>query len=260
MRCRVGETVVHYVEHGAGTPVLVLHGTGVDHAEVEACFEPPLREHGDLRRIYPDLPGMGRTAAPASLQSADDVVAVLAGFADAVADGPLLLVGHSAGAYYAQALADRRPDRVGGLALVCPLLADLHDVGEHRPVVAADDLGDQAFRDYFVVQTPAMLDRYARFVAPALDLVDVDALARIGEHWTVSAPQDDAAYPGPVLVVAGRQDSSVGYAAALDLLDRHPRVTVAVVDGAGHALPHEQPAVLAGLLHPWLSEAAPAAP
>jgi hypothetical protein len=40
METRAGEIAVHYVEHGAGRPVLVLHGAGVDHREPEACFEP----------------------------------------------------------------------------------------------------------------------------------------------------------------------------------------------------------------------------
>jgi len=98
--------VIHYVEHGAGRPVVVLHGAGVDHREAEACFEPVLEGVSDLRRIYPDLPGMGRTIAPETLGSADDVLDTLLDFADAVTGGrPLLLIGHSAGGYYARAMA-----------------------------------------------------------------------------------------------------------------------------------------------------------
>ena len=141
---------VHAVEHGNGLPVLVLHGAGVDHRETEACFEPALAEVPGLRRIYPDLPGTGRTPAPETVRSADDVLGVLPAFADEVAAG--------------------------------------------------------------------------------------------------GAP----AYAGPTLVVAGRLDSTVGYAAAVDLLDEHPRCTLAVVDDAGHALPHEAPHVLRALLREWL--------
>jgi pimeloyl-ACP methyl ester carboxylesterase len=253
MDCRVGGVAVHYVEHGEGRPVLVLHGAGVDHREAEACFEPALGAHGAHRRIYPDLPGMGRTPAPATLQSADDVLELLLGFADEVAGGePALLVGHSAGAYYVQGFAARRPDRVAGLALVCPLLAGVRNVPEHQPVIAAHDLGDEEFRSYFVVQTPAMLERYERFVAPAVPLADGPAMERIGERWELTVPED-LAYDGPTLVVAGRQDSTVGFAAAADLLDHYPRATLAILDGAGHALPHEQPELLAGLLQEWLA-------
>ncbi|SDS39970.1 Pimeloyl-ACP methyl ester carboxylesterase [Friedmanniella luteola] len=252
MEGRVRDVTVHYEEHGAGTPVLVLHGAGVDHREAEACFEPALGAHGGLRRLYPDLPGQGRTPAPPSLRSADDVLDVLLAFGDEVlGGGPALVVGHSAGAHYAQAVAARRPDQVAGLALVCPLLPGVRDVPAHRPLVVADRLGDEDFRGYFVLQTPAMLERYQRLVAPAAPLVDAAALERMGERWELTAP-DGPAFGGPTLVVAGRQDSTVGYAAAVDLLAQHPRATLAVLDGAGHALPHEQPELLAALLAEWL--------
>lgn len=113
--------------------MLVLHGAGVDHRESEACFEPCLGGARGYRRLYPDLPGMGRTAAPETLRSAGDVLETLLRFADEVAgDAPYLLVGHSAGGYYARALATAQPHRVAGLALVCPLLPAVRDVPEHR--------------------------------------------------------------------------------------------------------------------------------
>lgn len=245
-------TDVRYVEHGAGRPVLVLHGAGVDHREAEACFEPALSGTAGLRRIYPDLPGAGLTAAPADMRSAGDVLDALLRFADQVAGGAgYLLVGHSAGAYLARAMASTNPHRVDGLALVCPLLPTVRDVPDHQVVAGPGNLGDDGFRSYFVVQTEEMLQRYERYVAPAAALVDQAAMARIGERWELPAP-DGPAYAGPTLVVAGRLDSTVGHAAALDLLEEHPRASVAVLDGAGHALPHEQPEVLRALVAEWL--------
>src|SRR5215469_14586068 len=99
MEIRAGQVLVHYVEHGTGRPVLVLHGAGVDHREAEACFEPVLDGVAELRRIYPDLPGMGRTFAPETLRSADDVLGALLHFADEVSGGTAhLLIGHWSGA------------------------------------------------------------------------------------------------------------------------------------------------------------------
>jgi pimeloyl-ACP methyl ester carboxylesterase len=252
MQIQVGEVLVHYAEHGSGQPVLILHGSGVDSREAEACFDATFDGAGGLRRIYPDLPGMGHTSAPETLRSGDDVVNTLLGFADEVTDRtPYRLVGHSAGGYYAQAMAARRPAQVAGLALICPLLTDLHDIPPHRVVAGSGELGDDDFRGYFVIQTAEMLDRYERFVAPAAPLVDQSALERIGERWALT-PVDAPAYSGPTVVVAGRLDATVGYAAAAELLDHYPHVTVAVVDDAGHALPHEQPAILRALLEEWL--------
>ena len=249
----MGQVVVHYVEHGTGRPVLVLHGAGVDHREAEACFEPILDGVAGLRRIYPDLPGMGRTAAPETLRSADHVVGALLNFADEAIGGTAhLLIGHSAGAYYAQAMAARRQAQVAGLALVCPLLPGLRDVPQHRVVAGSGEIGDHVFRSYFVIQTPEMLDRYERYVAPAAALADQAALERIGERWVLT-PDHAPAYGGPTVVVAGRLDSTVGYAAATDLVDYYPHASVAVIDDAGHALPHEQPELLRAMLVEWLA-------
>jgi pimeloyl-ACP methyl ester carboxylesterase len=211
MEIRVGQVVVHYVEHGTGRPVLVLHGAGVDHREAEACFELVFDGVGGLRRIYPDLPGMGRTLAPETMRSADDVLDTLLNFAEEVIGGTgHLIIGHSAGAYYAQAMAARGRGQVAGLALVCPLLP-----GVHRVVAGSGEIGDDIFRSYFVIQTPEMLERYERYVAPAAALVDQAALERIGERWALT-PDHAPAYAGPTVVVAGRLDSTVGYAAATD--------------------------------------------
>lgn len=252
MEIRAGQVVFHYVEHGTGRPVLVLHGAGVDHREAEAAFEPAFDGVAGLRRIYPDLPGMGRTIALDTMRSADDVLDTLLDFADEVTGGtPHLLVGHSAGGYFAQAMAAKRQAQVAGLALVCPLLPGLRDVPDHRVVIGSGELGDDVFRSYFVIQTPEMLERYERHVAPAAELVDEAALDRIGEPWALT-PDHAPAYTGPTVVVAGRLDSTVGYAAAAELVDHYPHASLAVVDDAGHALPHEQPELLRALLAEWL--------
>ncbi len=253
METWVGSIAIHCVAHGTGRPVLVLHGAGADHREPESCFEPAFEGVTGFRRIYPDLPGMGRTAASDALRSADDVLDTLLEFARKVTGGTEhLLIGHSAGAHYAQAMAGRSPGPVAGLALICPLLAGVRDVPEHRVVVGSGDVGDDDFRSYFVVQSPEMLHRYNRYVAPAAALVDEAALERIGARWEL-APDHGPAYAGPTLVVAGRLDSTVGYAAAVDLLDHYPNASLAVLDDAGHALPHEQPDLLRALVADWLA-------
>lgn len=252
VKTQAGDTPVHYVEHGAGRPVLVLHGAGVDHREPEACFEPSFRGVAGFRRIYPDLPGMGMTVVPEQVRTAEDVLDLLLDFATEVTEGtPHLLIGHSAGAYFAQAMAARGPRLVAGLALICPLLPSVRDVPPHRVVAGSGEIGDDEFRDYFVIHSSEMLARHERYVAPAAALVDHAALERIGARWQLP-PDSGPAYAGPTLVVAGRLDSTVGYAAAADLVDHYPHCSLAVVDDAGHALPHEQPELLKALIAEWL--------
>ena len=124
METPAGGLAVHYVEQGRVGPVLVLHGAGVDHREAEACFEPMFGGGAGFRRIYPDLPGMGRTAVSDRPRSAEDVLDTLLGFAGKVTDGTAyLLIGHSASTCYTQAMAARVPGRVAGLALACTAAA-----------------------------------------------------------------------------------------------------------------------------------------
>ena len=250
-----GGVPLSYVENGDGRALLALHGAGVDHREVMACLEPALDGSTGYRRIYPDLPGAGRSPAPATVSSADDVLDALLAFADdVVGDEPLLVAGHSAGGYFAEALARRRPAQVVGLLLLCPLLAGTRDVPAGVVTLGqGGDLGTADFRDYFTVHTAEMLTRYESYVAPGAELADGSAMERIGRRWDLTTrPGDAAPFGGPTLLVTGRQDSTVGYAGAWDLLEQYPRATFAVLDRAGHALPHEQPELLHALVTEWL--------
>jgi pimeloyl-ACP methyl ester carboxylesterase len=187
------------------------------------------------------------------VRSAEDVLTALTDFVRTVDDGrPSLLLGHSAGAYYAQAIAARTPELVTGLALICPLLPELRDIPPHEVVLSSGDLGDQGFRDYFVIQTSEMLQRYETLVAPAAALADEEAMERIGKHWELGQA-DGVPYEGPTLIVAGRRDATVGSRAAMDAERSYPHATIAVVEDAGHALPHEQPELLGALISEWLT-------
>ncbi|HET7303537.1 MAG TPA: alpha/beta hydrolase [Segeticoccus sp.] len=247
--------VVHYVEHGTGLPLVALHGAGVDHREFEAALEAVVPAEG-VRRIYPDLPGMGRSTGD-GLTGNDDVVTVLGAFIDQLAGGPVLLAGHSYGAYLARGVAARWPEAVLGLALVCPVGEQSGDVPDHAVVRQDADAHDElepeqreGFDEYFVVRTAATARRYRDHVAPGTALVDETALARVFGRWTVDV--GSGPFSAPTLIVAGRRDSTAGYADAAGLLDRYPNATLAVVDGAGHALAHERPDLLAALLRDWL--------
>jgi pimeloyl-ACP methyl ester carboxylesterase len=258
MECRIGEAVVNYVEHGEGMPLVALHGAGVDHREVEAALEAVVAPAG-IRRIYPDLPGMGSSTAD-GLASNDDVVALLARFLDAVVGRPALLLGHSYGAYLARGLAARHPDRVAGLALLCPISDGADPVAAHRVVreepASYDELEPgqrREFDEYFVVRTPATARRYRDAVAPGVTLVDEPALHRIFAGWGIDV--EGPSFDRPTLILAGRDDATAGYAHAAGLVEAYPRATLAVVADAGHALMHERPDLLGALLADWCAVA-----
>jgi len=258
MERRIDEALVHYVEHGTGVPLVALHGAGVDHREIEAAIEAVVPGTG-YRRIYPDLPGMGLSTAD-GLTCNDDVVTLLGDFIHSLGAGPVLLVGHSYGAYLARGVAAQRPDTVLGLALLCPVTERSRHVPDHAVVRQDADAYDEleraqwaGFDEYFVVRTPAMARRYRDHVLPGGALVDEAALARVFAGWAVDV--GGGGFSGPTLIVAGRRDSTVGYADAVDLLESYPHASLAVIEDAGHALMHERPELLAALVADWLDRA-----
>ena len=262
MESSVSGVPVHYAEYGSGMPVLALHGAGVDHREIAGALEPVFGTVPGYRRLYPDLPGMGRTPAAGTISSNDDVVDLLLGLIDGtIGDEPFLVIGHSYGGYLARAIADRRPHQAVGLALICPVGAHTHDVPEHEVLVSsADPAGEldpdseATYRSYFVVQTPDTLRRFREHVAPSASLVDEPGLTRIFSNWALrDRPETVKAYPHPVLILAGRQDATAGHTGPLQLTGHYPRATFAVLDRAGHALMHEQPALVQALVAEWLT-------
>lgn len=255
MECRINQVAVHYVEHGTGTPLIALHGVGVDHREIRAAVEAIVPGTG-YRRIYPDLPGMGCSTTD-GLTCNDDVVQLLADFIDHFADGPALLLGHSYGAYLARGVAAQRPDLLLGLGLLCPVAEQAQNVPDHDVVHQDAEAHDElepaqraGFDEYFVVRTPATARRYRDHVLPAKTLVNEAALGRIFSGWRINIGSQPCT--APTLIAAGRRDSVVGYTDAINLLERYPHATLAVVEGAGHALMHERPDLFATLVGDWL--------
>jgi pimeloyl-ACP methyl ester carboxylesterase len=255
MQQRIGDVLIHYAEHGAGPALVALHGAGVDHREIEATTEAVVPAEAG-RRIYPDLPGMGRSTS-GGLAGNDEVVALLGEFIEQLGAGPALLLGHSYGAYLARGVAARRPDLVRGLALFCPLAEQTAAVPEHAVVRQDADAYDEldaeqrrGFDEYFVVRTAATARRYRDTVLPGTALVDEAGLERIFAGWAIELGGGTCAVP--TLIVAGRRDSTVGYAGATELLECYPHATLAVVEDAGHALLHERPDLVAPLVADWL--------
>lgn len=113
---------VHYVRHGAGFPLVLLHGWP------EFWFSwkeniGPLSERFDV--IAPDLRGFGDTEKPdLSVEEgygAGVMAEDLLGLADALGLERFGVVSHDVGAYVAQTFARRYPERLAGLFFFnCP--------------------------------------------------------------------------------------------------------------------------------------------
>src|SRR5438094_9263123 len=109
---------VHYADFGGTGPTLVLvHGLGGSHVNWLAVAPVLARR---ARVLAVDLAGFGRT--PLGERSADVHAnrILLDRFLEAVAAGPVVLVGNSMGGLVAMMEAALAPERVAGLVLVAP--------------------------------------------------------------------------------------------------------------------------------------------
>ncbi|WP_433157375.1 alpha/beta fold hydrolase [Kribbella sp. CA-247076] len=256
---------LHHVSFGDGVPVLSLHGWTPDHRLMSGCLEPIFADLPGYRRLYPDLPGMGRSPAGA-IDSSDGIMAEVRAFVDDhIGTEPFLLIGESYGGYLARGLVAERPEQILGLGLICPIGTALmhadrtvpeHVVLRSEPGVVESLAEGEDFTDLAVVQTAAALAAYRADVAPGLAAADVEALERIQKNWALSiAPESGPVYRRPTLIVCGRQDSVTGYEDQYALLPHYPRATYAVLDVAGHNLQLEQPALFGALIREWLLRA-----
>lgn len=264
MQVEVRGVPVHYVELGAGRPIVLLHGRPADYRLMTVAFEPIFEARPGWRRIYPDLPGMGLTPAADWIRSLDDVIDLLEGFTDAVLPGQrFALAGASYGGHLALGLMHRRAERVDGLALVAPMMTrepgdrdvPAHQVFERDEELVAS-LGDeeQGWLSVSVAQTRANLEGFRAGVLPGVRLADQAFLERLDAAGglSVDVKRLPAPFTGPSLVLAGRQDSVVGYAETIPLLDSLPRATLAILDRAGHGLRMEQRDLFRALTSEWL--------
>jgi len=256
---------VHYVEHGPDGPgvvtVVLVHGFPVDHRIMTSGFEPVFADRSGWRRLYVDLPGMGRTTAP-EVASTDDVFRILRGAIEAlVPEGPYALVGQSYGGYLVRGLAAADPERVAGMAALVTVVEPRHELRQlpQRQVLVrhpalAERVGAAALEaeEILVVQTEETWERSRQEVDPGLAAADPEVAAKVEAHYAGTFPIEPALFEKPALVVVGRQDSVTGYRDAWSLVEHYPRATFAVLDRAGHALHIEQRGLFETLVGDWL--------
>jgi len=274
MQCELDQATIHYEEHGEGRPIVFLHGWTMDHRLELADYDRIFAGRGGWRRIYPDLPGMGRSVARAGMGTQDDMLATVLAFIDRVVpEGRFVLAGTSLGAYLARAVTARCRPRVAGLLLRVPCI--VADTGRRtlpafRPLVrdeallASLDAAEKAVLGDILVQTPGYLEAHRRkvhsLIQPAIEAARpfVPEMRadprRYGFSFDLAALEKS--FDRPTLIIAARQDITVGYRDVWEILESYPRATFAVIDRADHAWPVEEPNLLAALVEDWLNRIA----
>jgi 2-succinyl-6-hydroxy-2,4-cyclohexadiene-1-carboxylate synthase len=259
---RPGEQVREVVHSPGDSPRLVLvHGF----TQTLAAWGPVAERLATRREVVRvDLPGHGRSGK------------VRVGFAEAAAlvgeaGGAGVYCGYSLGGRLCLRLALDRPDLVSGLVLVgaSPGIADPGARAERR---AADEaLAGRVERD----GVAAFLDRwlagplFATLPAEAAGRADRLANTAEGLAYALRRLGSGAQEPlwhrlgglrPPALLVAGDRDAKFAAVAGQMAAAIGRQARVALVKGAGHAVPLERPAELAALVEEFLDATVPGRP
>jgi pimeloyl-ACP methyl ester carboxylesterase len=262
MEIRLKNISLYYEETGRGRPLLMLHGWPLDHRSMKGAFEPLFADRPGWRRIYLDLPGMGRSGAPAWITGQDQVLNVLLEFIDAVLPGQRFCVaGLSYGGLLAQGLIHHIGDRIDGAVLLVPSMASATDADLAEFLVMHTEEVDysgfskeeiDSFKGMAVVQNQTHLQAWKDFIFPGVSAANFGFLEKLKEPYSFDVEKLERPFPAPVLFLLGRQDSVVGYRAALRLIENYPHASLAVLDCAGHCLSMEQTTVYNALANEWL--------
>ena len=259
----------HYVEWGntAAPPLVFLHGitgharTWDDEARLLAARYRVLaldqRGHGDS------------DPAPDADYGDDALLGDLVAFADALALPRLTLVALSLGGRVAINFAGRHPDRVERLVVV--------DIGPEIAAAGRARVGALMAAAPERFETREEVVRYLRANAP---LYSEAMLRHRAEHavrprpgggftWKYDRALRDAIRQGrlrvpadlwpqwraircPVLLVRGDQSDVLSDEIAKRMIDEQPAARLAVVAGAGHTVPGDQPDAFQSLLREFL--------
>jgi pimeloyl-ACP methyl ester carboxylesterase len=269
MECKLDNITVNYEVRGEGYPLLLLHGATLDHRHMMTDFEPLFADRPGWLRIYPDLPGHGKTPAPAWIINQDHVFEVVLKFAERIlSDQHFAVAGSSWGGVLARPLLQKKFDQISGVCYtVTPILFPNPDAPSSMPealiqnpaLVAKAASIDPRAGDVMKnqpVQISQVLEWWLDNSRPAKELLDQEFAARFWDTpnaaFTFNIDQLPQPFEGPTLVLMGRQDYRIPFNKnALAFIENYPRATVALLDRAGHLAMVHQRRLFNALVSEW---------
>jgi pimeloyl-ACP methyl ester carboxylesterase len=266
-KVKINDLTFDYEIIGSGKPVVMIHGFGVDREVMRGCMEPVFKNRPGWKRIYFDLPGMGKTNGAKWIKNSDDMLDVTRKLIKKLCPGEkYLVVGESYGGYICRGLVYKEPENVLGMVLICPLaVPDDSKRDVPKPLIFNRDTSlyetlspyEKSMFDLMAaVQTKKVWDRFNKEMMSGWKKGEYEFLAEIRKvaNYAFSFNVDQLPMPfdKPSLIFTGRQDAGVGYKDIWNFLEQYPRASFVVLDMAGHALQIEQETLFNALVHELL--------
>src|SRR5205823_6147164 len=112
---------MYYETYGSGRPMVMLPGRPSVHRVMARFMEPLFAQRQGWLRIYPDLPGTGRTPSVERLSTHGAMLEAVLAFIDKVIPGQrFVLAGLSYGGYLTRGVVYHRAASIDGLMLCVP--------------------------------------------------------------------------------------------------------------------------------------------
>ncbi|HEV2802180.1 MAG TPA: alpha/beta hydrolase [Pyrinomonadaceae bacterium] len=237
IHARVSAAAAHDANAGSVPVVVLVHGL-----VVSSLYMMPTAEK--LARSYPvfapDMPGFGKSDAPARTLNVLELADALAAWMDAMSIGRAVLVGNSLGCQIIAALAARSPHKVAGIVLAG---------------ATVDPAGRSRREQFKRLLLDATRERYSLMLLQLRGLCE----AGLKRSWQTAnyALEDriEANLPhihAPALVVCGTRDPIAPPTWAKQMAAMLPRARLALVSGAPHALNYTTPEELALLVSEFI--------
>ncbi|WP_251859865.1 alpha/beta hydrolase [Clostridium sp. Marseille-Q2269] len=266
MECKIKDLSINYEIIGNGKPIIMLHGYAADHRLMKGCMEPIFNHKSNYKRIYIDLPGMGKSESSQWITNSDTMLDIVIEFINNVIPNEnFLLAGESYGGYLSRGIIYKLPHMVDGVLLICPVIIANHkkrNVPKHIVLVKDNKLlstlssqDAKSFNSMTVVQNENIYKKYTKEIMSGIKIANKSFLKSIkknGYEFSFNVDHINNKFHKPALILLGKQDSCVGYKDAWNILNNFPRATFAVLDRAGHNLQIEQEELFTSLVNEWL--------
>jgi pimeloyl-ACP methyl ester carboxylesterase len=225
------------------------------------CMEPVFSDNGGYKRIYLDLPGMGKSESAEWIKSSDDILDIVISFIEKVIPNEnFLLAGQSYGGYLSRGIIHKMEDRIDGVLLICPLIIPefkKRNVEEHAVLEKDSEflskLTIEETEDFnLVVQNRKTYERFKNELVCDVDDRFLENLQQSAYSLSFDVDKLNKKVYKPTLILLGKQDDCVGYKDAWNILGNFPRATFAILDKAGHCLQIEQESLFNSLIDDWL--------
>ncbi len=259
----IGGLRIHYVEAGAGSPVVLIHGWNGSTFDYRYTFAALSERH---RVVAIDLKGYGFSARPPKGDYTHTAQAgLVCRLMDALGIERAVVVGHSMGGGVAQSLALHHPERVSRLVLVDSVTHHefrrtrfSHAVPAVLPVVALFALRP-SFRERalrYAVHDPAYVtpDTIDGHFRPLRMKGHLRAQAQQIKSRRNEEPLEPHRIRAPTLLLWGEHDRVMPIEHGRELASLIPTARLVVVPSAGHLPLAEQPAFCNRELLAFLSE------